>query len=90
MEPVYHDGQIVWIQRCKTLRIGEVGVFLYDGNGYLKEYREQEPDNAVRESLTDSDGMVRKQPVLVSYNKRYDLISVKPDNGFFIVGRVLK
>lgn len=34
MEPVYHDGQIVWVQRCETLRTGEVGVMIYDGQGY--------------------------------------------------------
>ena len=89
MEPVYRDGQIVWIQRCETLRAGEVGVFLYDGCGYLKEYREQEPEDAVREGFTGSDGVVRKQPVLVSYNRRYNLIPVRPDNGFAIAGRVL-
>ena len=90
MEPVYQDGQIIWIQRCKSLRVGEVGVFLYDGNGYLKEYREQEPEEAMRDNFTDSDGTVRMQPVLFSYNRRYDPIYVKPDNGFFIAGRVLK
>ena len=89
MEPVYHDGQIVWMQRCETLCVGEVGIFLYDGCGYLKEYREQEPEDSVRDSYTDSDGAVRKQPVLVSYNRRYDPIPVAPDNGFLIAGRVL-
>ena len=34
MEPVYHDGQIVWVQQCETLRTGEVGVMIYDGQGY--------------------------------------------------------
>ena len=38
MEPVYHDGQIVWVERCETLSIGQVGVFVYDGEGYLKSY----------------------------------------------------
>ena len=74
--PDYHDGQIVWMQRCETLRVGEVGIFLYDGCGYLKEYREQEPEDSVRDSFTDSDGAVRKQPVLVSYNRRYAPILV--------------
>ena len=31
MEPVYHDGQIVWVQQCESLVIGQVGVFIYDG-----------------------------------------------------------
>lgn len=42
MEPVYHDGQIVWVRRCQMLRSGEVGVFLYDGSGYMKVYTERE------------------------------------------------
>lgn len=38
MEPVYSDKQIVWVRRCETLRPGEVGVVMYDGQGYLKAY----------------------------------------------------
>ena len=78
MEPVYHDGQIVWMQRCEALRAGEVGIFLYDGNGYLKVYSERE---------TDENG---RQPVLVSYNRTYEPIPVLPEREFRIAGRVLK
>ena len=78
MEPVYHDGQIVWMQRCKVLRAGEVGIFLYDGNGYLKVYSERETDEGYR------------QPVLVSYNRKYEPIPVLPGREFRIAGRVLK
>ena len=77
MEPVYHDGQIVWMQQCGTLRPGEVGVFVYDGSGYLKAYSERETE----------DG---RQPVLVSYNRKYEPIPVQPELGFYIAGRVLK
>ena len=38
MEPVYNDGQIVWVRRCETLRSGEVGIFQYEGQGYLKVF----------------------------------------------------
>ena len=34
MEPVYHDGQIVWVEKTDTLQPGEVGVFLC--NSHLK------------------------------------------------------
>ena len=44
MEPVYHDQQIVWVQRCNSLLPGEVGLFIYDGDGYIKVYDEQEID----------------------------------------------
>lgn len=36
MEPRYHDGQTVWVQYRRTLRSGETGIFLYEGNAYLK------------------------------------------------------
>ena len=87
MEPVYRDGQIVWVQRCSHLRTGEVGVFLYDGEGYLKVYGEQTP--ADPELFTDSSGTVHPQPVLISYNKAYAPKAVSPECGFAIAGRVL-
>ena len=37
MEPRYTDGQTVWVQYRRTLRSGEIGVFLYDGSAYLKQ-----------------------------------------------------
>lgn len=87
MEPVYRDGQIVWVQRCSRLRPGEVGVFLYDGEGYLKVYGEQPPEDPER--FTDSGGAVRMQPVLLSYNEAYAPKVVSPDCVFAIAGRVL-
>ena len=37
MEPRYSDGQTVWVQYRRTLRSGEIGIFLYDDNAYLKQ-----------------------------------------------------
>ena len=89
MEPVYHDGQIVWVQECKRLMRGQVGVFVYDGAGYLKVYDEQKPDASVAEEYTDSYGNVRAQPVLVSYNQKYAPKVIRPEAAFQIIGRVL-
>ena len=89
MEPVYQDGQIVWVQPCKTLRCGEVGIFVYGGEGYIKLYGTQEPEGDAREALTDSSGTVHPQPVLISYNRHYEPKAVRPELGFEIVGRVL-
>ena len=87
MEPVYHDGQIVWVQQCEKLRPGEVGVMIYDGQGYIKAYAEQEPDDP--EAYLSSDGVRRMQPVMVSYNKAYAPKPASPELEFRIVGRVL-
>ena len=89
MEPVYHDGQIVWVQRCEQLNVGEVGIFVYDGEGYIKVYGEQEPEESCRESFIDSYGAVHMQPVLISYNAMYAPRPISPHTGFQIVGRVL-
>lgn len=89
MEPVYHDGQIIWVQRCEQLLPGEVGIFTYDGEGYIKVYDEQMPDEDARWEFTDSSGAVRMQPVLVSYNKNYAPRPVSPHAEFQIVGKVL-
>ena len=89
MEPVYRDGQIVWVQPCDRLRVGEVGIFTYDGEGYIKVYGTQMPDEDHREAYTRSDGTLMPQPVLISYNPKYLPRVVSPDAGFQIVGRVL-
>ena len=89
MEPVYHDGQIVWVQECEQVGISQVGVFIYDGEGYLKMYSEQEPEESVADDFTDSYGTVHPQPVLESYNQKYDPRPIRPGTVFQVVGRVL-
>ena len=90
MEPVYSNGQIIWVQLCKELRPGEVGIFEYDGNGYVKMYDEQYPEETFLDEYTTSDGQVLPQPVLVSYNEAYAPRPVNPNTSFSIIGRVLK
>ena len=31
------DGQIIWVRQQRSLMTGEIGIFLYDGNAYLKQ-----------------------------------------------------
>ena len=89
MEPVYHNGQIVWVQQCSRVNVGEVGIFIYDGDGYLKVYDEQEPDEDDREYFMDSSGTVHMQPIMISYNQKYDPRLISAHAGFQVVGRVL-
>ena len=89
MEPVYHDGQIVFVQKCERVEPGQVGVFVYDAEGYLKMYSEQEPDESLAEELTDSYGVIHPQPVLKSYNAAYEPRPILPGARFEVVGRVL-
>jgi SOS-response transcriptional repressor LexA len=91
MEPVFHDGDVVWVQKCSELNVGEVGVFLYDNQAYIKQYGEREPGGEERELFTDSYGGVRMQPVLHSYNAaKYGPIVISPYAPFRVFGRVLR
>ena len=89
MEPVYQNRQLVWVQTCSQLRPGEVGIFVLDGEGYLKAYEERDPSDDEREDYTDSAGTVHKKPVLISYNPKYAPRVVGRSSSFKICGRVL-
>ena len=92
MEPVYNNGQYVFVQKCETLSPGDVGVFFLDGKGYLKVYEERTPDEEYVEDFIDSYGVLHKQPVLISYNTtngENPPILVTPSKTFWVMGRVL-
>ena len=37
MEPKFYDGDKVAVQKTNTISIGDIGVFMHEGNGYIKE-----------------------------------------------------
>ena len=37
MEPLYHTGDVAWIQKKDSLANGEIGIFYLNGNTYIKE-----------------------------------------------------
>lgn len=39
MEPTYEDGDKVYVHRQEELDPGEIGIFYYDGDAYIKEYQ---------------------------------------------------
>ncbi len=38
MEPKYHDGDILLVQNSEGVEVGELGIFILDGEGYFKVY----------------------------------------------------
>ena len=38
MEPLYHNGDMVLVQNCSSVEVGELGIFVLDGDGYFKKY----------------------------------------------------
>ena len=39
MEPTFDDGDEVLVQHADSLRVGEIGLFVVGGEGFIKEYR---------------------------------------------------
>ena len=89
MEPIYHDKQIAFVAPCKTLRVGEVGLFTYDGLGFIKVYGEQMPSPDDADDYTDAYGVIHPQPVLISLNNKYPPRPISPNVPFQIVGKIL-
>ena len=90
MEPLYRDGQLVWVEVCTSLTPGETGLFVADGEGFVKTYDERLPEEADREAYLDSSGVLHPQVILISQNKAYPPRIITPDQSFRIVGRVLR
>ena len=37
MEPTFHDGDKVFVEKCDSVEVGEVGIFVVNGDVYIKE-----------------------------------------------------
>ncbi len=88
MEPVFQDGQLVWVQETQTLRPGEIGIFSLDGESLMKLYEEREPEET--EEYLDAENVLHKQSVLISFNAAFAPRVIRPDSYFRILGRVLR
>ena len=87
MEPAYRDGQIVFFEQCERLDPGDVGLFAYEGQGYIKLYAEQPPEGEEIDSFLDSCGVVHPRASLISLNPDYPPIEVRAPLTIF--GRAL-
>lgn len=38
MEPIYHNGDLILIEDCDSVEVGELGIFVLDGDGYFKKF----------------------------------------------------
>lgn len=88
MTPIYQDGQYVFVERCQELEPGEVGIFVLNGNAYIKVFGKEMPDESELENYL-YDGRVIMKTSLISYNKSYDPIPIRPYDRLDIIGRVL-
>lgn len=88
MEPRFHDGQLVFVEKTAHLYDGEIGVFSLDGEGYIKQYRESLVSPEEDDDFAE-DGMMCRKVSLVSCNPRYTPIRVSSGAYFMVLGRVL-
>lgn len=89
MEPAFYDQQLAFVKRTVELRPGDLGIFLLDGDGYIKKYEEEMPEEGEMEDYLYSSGNVQKKPVLISLNPKYSPIHISQFNEFQIIGKVL-
>lgn len=89
MEPRYENGQIAMVHQQSELLPGEFGIFIVDGDAYIKQYTETEPDEDELEEYTAHDGTVYPKIILVSLNPEYKNITVKPSQRLTVIGKVL-
>lgn len=91
MLPRYVPGQIVFVEQCRELYDGEIGVFVYNDNAYIKQYRESVPDEDIIDEYMTSEGVVRPKIDLISLNRdRADCdVDVRPEGYLMVIGRVL-
>ena len=40
MEPTYHDGDKVFVKKCDSIDVGDIGIFVLNGDAYIKEFGE--------------------------------------------------
>ena len=55
MEPRYHDGQVVYVKAAPTVEDGEIGLFSWQGSGYIKRLHDR-PDGVWLHSLNPAYG----------------------------------
>ena len=41
MEPTYHNGDKVFVEKCDSVDVGEIGIFVVNGDVYIKELGNQ-------------------------------------------------
>lgn len=87
----YVPGHVIFIEQCKELYNGEIGVFVYDDNAYIKQYTGSIPDEDDLDEYMTSEGMVNPKINLISLNSnRADCdVDVRHENMLIIVGWVL-
>ena len=57
MEPLYHDGDLIWVDTTRPAEEGEIGVFAVDGQTYCKRLRYVN-GRAVLESINPACGNI--------------------------------
>lgn len=73
MEPLYKNGDVIFINKSPEVQNGQIGVFILDGECFVKKLR------------IDEDGTIR----LVSLNKKYKDIIINEYSNFIVVGKVV-
>ena len=72
MEPAFYSDQLAFVKRTVSLNPGDLGIFLLDGESYIKKYEEEMPEADEIEDYMYSSGNIQKKPILVSDSLKLD------------------
>lgn len=72
MQPTYNNGDIVLVQSTTDISIGEIGIFVLDGEGYIKELGDNEliSHNKKYEPISLNDTVSCRGKVIGKLNKK--------------------
>ena len=86
MEPVYVNKQIVWVHQQDQLENGDIGIFYLNGDAYIKKYQKNKNGDAYIKKYQKNKDNVQ----LISLNKKYAPIQIKPEMELRTFGKVVK
>lgn len=87
MEPSYSDGQTVCVKKTDSLDAGDVGIFLYKGEAYIKVLSYHELIKKAKNK--SAPRLLHRYIQLVSLNKNYPPILIESEAEFTVIGKVL-
>ena len=82
MTPRFQDGQLVFIKQTHELRDGEIGLFILDGEGFVKQFHTSSVQSNKRAGSSLSI-------MLRSLNPAYAPKYINEESDFRIIGKVL-
>ena len=88
MTPVYQDGQLVFVRQTCEISDGEIGLFILDGEGFIKKFQLHYHGKTNR-TFQENEPYFDCPAALISLNPKYAPRILTEESEFRIVGKIL-